>query len=107
MGLKDRMRESCRAAAFEGTVAVIGVVQTLRAEFDIFDVMNKNLRVRGVETGSRAMFERMIQFMEQRAMHPVVESVFGTGQVAEAFGRLKQSPFGKVVIDMLISREAG
>lgn len=102
MGLAGSMRESCRAAAFEGTVAVIGVVQNLTAEFDIFDVMNKNLRVRGVETGSRAMFERMIGFMEQHAIHPVVESVFGIDKVAGAFRRLKESPFGKVVIDLAV-----
>lgn len=98
MGLSDSLRQSARAAAFEGTVAIIGVVQEQTNPLDIYTVMNKNLRVRGVETGSRAMFERMNRFMEEHGLHPVVDSVFGLDQAGEALDRLAASPFGKVVL---------
>jgi NADPH:quinone reductase-like Zn-dependent oxidoreductase len=100
MGLSDSLRQSARAAAFEGTVAIIGVVQEQTNPLDIYTVMNKNLRVRGVETGSRAMFERMNRFMEEYRIHPVVDSVFGFNQVNQALDRLTASPFGKVVISL-------
>lgn len=98
MGLSDSLRQSARAAAFEGTVAVIGVVQEQTNPLDIYTVMNKNLRVRGVETGSRAMFERMNRFMEQHRLHPVLDSVFELNQASQALDRLTASPFGKVVL---------
>ncbi len=98
MGLSDSLRQSARAAAYEGTVAIIGVVQEQTNQLDIYTVMNKNLRVRGVETGSRAMFERMNRFIEQHRLHPVVDSVYPLEQVNQALDRLTGSPFGKVVM---------
>jgi NADPH:quinone reductase-like Zn-dependent oxidoreductase len=98
MGLSDSLRQSARAAAFEGTVAIIGVVQEQTNPLDIYTVMNKNLRVRGVETGSRAMFERMNRFMEEQGVHPVLDSAFPFDQASQALDRLAASPFGKVVL---------
>lgn len=100
MGLTDSLRRSARAAAYEGTVAIIGVVQEQVNPLDIFTVMNKNLNVRGVETGSRAMFKRMNAFMLERDLHPHVERVFGIGQVDAALDHLAAGPYGKVVIAM-------
>jgi NADPH:quinone reductase-like Zn-dependent oxidoreductase len=98
MGLSDSLRRSARAAAFEGTVAVIGVVEEQTNPLDIYTVMNKNLRVRGVETGSRAMFERMNRFMEEHRLHPVLDSAYPLERAGQALDRLAASPFGKVVV---------
>jgi len=100
MGLADSLRQSARAAAIEGTVAIIGVVQEQTNPLDIYTVMNKNLRVRGVETGSRAMLERMIRFMEEHRLQPVIDQVFGLAQVGQALDRLAASPYGKVVVTL-------
>jgi NADPH:quinone reductase-like Zn-dependent oxidoreductase len=100
MGLTDSLRRSSRAAAYEGTVAIIGVVQEQSNPLDIYTVMNKNLRVRGVETGSRAMFERMNRFLEEHRLRPVLDSVFALPAVDEAMDRLAASPFGKVVLTL-------
>lgn len=98
MGLDDSLRHAVRATAFEGTVAIIGVVQQVSNMLDIFPVMNKNLRVRGVETGSRAMFERMNRFMTEHAIHPIIAAEFDAADIELALDRLAQSPFGKVVL---------
>ncbi|MCU1737978.1 MULTISPECIES: NAD(P)-dependent alcohol dehydrogenase [unclassified Pseudomonas] len=101
MGLSDSLRRSARAAAFEGTVAIIGVVQTVSNPLDIFPVMNKNLRVRGVETGSRAMFERMNKFIEAHQIRPVVVAEFNAEQIDRALDCLANGPFGKVVVRLV------
>ena len=98
MGLEGSLRQSVNAAAFEATVAIIGVVQQVSNMLDIYPVMNKNLRIRGVETGSRAMFERMNRFMTEHAIHPVIAAQFDAAGIAQALDRLAQSPFGKVVV---------
>ena len=67
---------------------------------DIFAVMNGNLRVRGVETGSRAMFERMNRFMAERGLRPVIDQVHGVDRLDEALASLDGAPFGKVVVSM-------
>lgn len=101
MGLTDSLRRSARAAAYEGTVAIIGVVQEQTNPLDIYTVMNKNLNVRGVETGSRAMFERMNRFMLEHDIHPVIDAVYQMDDVDEvdaALDHLGFSPYGKVVL---------
>ena len=81
MGLENGLPRSCRAAAFEGTVAIVGVVSGWQTTFDIGPVMNKNLRVRGVETGSRAMFERMNAYLGRHNILPIVSSVHQFAEV--------------------------
>ncbi|WP_323142690.1 zinc-dependent alcohol dehydrogenase family protein [Massilia phyllosphaerae] len=100
MGLSDSLRRATRAVAFEGTVAIIGVVQEHVNPLDIFTVMNKNLNVRGVETGSRAMFERMNAFLVQRDLHPHIDAVFDVDHIEAALDRLAASPFGKIVLTL-------
>jgi NADPH:quinone reductase-like Zn-dependent oxidoreductase len=100
MGLEDSLRRAVRAAAFEATVAIIGVVQQQTNLLDIYPVMNKNLRVRGVETGSRSMFERMNGFMQTHRIAPVISAQFATDQVEQALDYLSRSPFGKVVLTL-------
>lgn len=98
MGLEDSLRRSARAAAFEATVAIVGVVRQVDNLVDIFPVMNKNLRLRGVETGSRAMFERMNQFMEAHRIKPIIAAEFDVAEFEPALDHLATSPFGKVVL---------
>jgi NADPH:quinone reductase-like Zn-dependent oxidoreductase len=98
MGLDDSLRRSVRAVAFEGTVAIIGVVSQVGNMLDIYPVMNKNVRVRGVETGSRAMFERMNAFMARHQIRPVIAAAFDAFDIELALDKLADSPFGKVVV---------
>lgn len=100
MGLKGGLARSTAATAYEGTIAIVGVVQTMSHALDIFAVMNGNLRVRGVETGSRAMFERMNRFMAERGLRPVIDQVHGVDRLDEALASLDGAPFGKVVVSM-------
>ncbi|MEA2665348.1 MAG: hypothetical protein QOI11_2292, partial [Candidatus Eremiobacteraeota bacterium] len=100
MGLDGGLARSSAAAAFEGTVAIVGVVGGWSATLEIGPVMNKNLRVRGVETGSRAMFERMNARLAARELRPVVDRGFPFSQAEAAFARLRESPFGKVVVSL-------
>ncbi|MGT2425827.1 zinc-binding dehydrogenase [Amnibacterium kyonggiense] len=103
MGLRDSLRTSARAASYEAAVAIVGVVQEQTNPLDIFPVMNKNLSIRGVETGSRAMFERMIAFIETEDLHPVIDSVLPAQEWPAGLDRLASSPFGKVVLDLSAS----
>lgn len=100
MGLQDGLTRSTAAAAIEGTVAIIGVVQTMQNSMAIFPVMNGNLRLRGVETGSRAMFERMNRFLEGHHLHPVIGGIYPVSDVERAMTALDASPFGKIVLMM-------
>ena len=98
MGLTDSLRRSVRAVAYEGTVAVVGVVQEQTNPMDIYPVMNKNVRIRGVESGSRAMFERMVSFIDGHRIRPVIDSVHSLDAVDDALDRLSSGAFGKVVL---------
>ena len=100
MGLHEGLSRSCKAARPEGTVAIVGVVSGWSTRFDIGTVMNRNLRVRGVETGSRAMFERMNVWITAHRLEPVVAAVHEFGRLPEALKELAHAPFGKVVVSL-------
>ncbi len=100
MGLSGGLARSSAAAAFEGTVAIVGVVDGWSTTLEIGPVMNKNLRVRGVETGSRTMFERMNELLAGRALRPVIDRSVPFADADAAFARLRESPFGKVVVSL-------
>ena len=88
MGLREGLVRSCRAAAYAGTVAIVGVLNSWQTTLDIGPVMNKNLRVRGVETGSRAMFERIVEFSTGRSFIRSLRLLF---RLTMQSGRLRRS----------------
>ncbi|HYG20016.1 MAG TPA: zinc-binding dehydrogenase [Ohtaekwangia sp.] len=62
---------------------------------------NKQLSIHGTTMGTRDEFLSMLDFLESRNLHPVIDKVFGLEQIHEAFERL-ESPdhFGKIVLNI-------
>lgn len=90
---------SIRAAGINGVVSVVGLVGGLQATIDLAEVFQKNLRLDGIETGSRSMVEEMIDWMEAHHVRPVVDRTFEMADAPAAFEHLRSgSPFGKVCI---------
>jgi NADPH:quinone reductase-like Zn-dependent oxidoreductase len=99
IGGASSLNESIRATAMNGAVSVVGLVGGLDATINLAEIFQKNLRLDGIETGSRAMLEAMIAWIEQKRIHPVVDRVFSFDESSAAFRYLQSGKhIGKVCI---------
>ena len=99
IGGADTINRSIRAVRHEGIVSIIGLVGGLNAQIDIGPIFLKNIRIDGVETGSRAMLESMMAFMGQHRIRPVIDKVFALEDAPAAFRHLDAGVHvGKVCI---------
>jgi NADPH:quinone reductase-like Zn-dependent oxidoreductase len=83
-----------------GRIALIGVLTGKGPpDASLFPLLARNARIDGIYVGSRAMFERMNDFLALHGIRPVIDRVFGFGETAEAYAHLASGAhFGKVVI---------
>jgi NADPH:quinone reductase-like Zn-dependent oxidoreductase len=57
------------------------------------------VKLHGIETGSREMFEEMNRFIEENDIKPVIDRIFRFDDVREALNYLDSGAhFGKVVV---------
>jgi NADPH:quinone reductase-like Zn-dependent oxidoreductase len=62
-------------------------------------VLMKTIRVQGVFVGSRAMFEDMNRAIALHKMKPIVDRVFGFGEIRQALQHLESGAhFGKICL---------
>lgn len=101
IGGASSLNESIRATAMNGAVSVVGLVGGLDVTINLAEIFQKNLRLDGIETGSRSMLEAMIAWMEEKRIHPVVDRVFSFDQSSDAFRYLQSGKhMGKVCIKL-------
>jgi len=99
VGGAGTLARSLRAAAMNGTVAIIGGVSGFAGEFDPFGLIMGAKRLSGIFVGSRGMGEDLARFVGVNKIAPVVDRAFAFEQAGEAYRYLQSgSHFGKVVI---------
>lgn len=91
---------SINAAAFGGTVFVIGFVTGMTASADLFAMMKKELRVQGVTTGSVADLRDVVRAVAASRITPIIDKTFGIDETPQAYDYLAQGGqhFGKIAI---------
>ncbi len=85
IGGASTLSQSLNAVAFGGIVSVVGLVGGLKAQIDVAQIFQKNMTLHGIETGSRTMFEAMLDWMEAREIHPIVGKTFSFEKTQAAF----------------------
>ena len=99
IGGASSLNESIRATAMNGTVSIVGLVGGLHARINLAEIFQRNLRLDGIETGSRSMLEAMIIWIEQKRIYPVIDRVFSFDESSAAFRYLHSGKhIGKVCI---------
>lgn len=97
----ENLNRSLRAVRVGGTISFIGLLAGLAAPIDTYRFVTRNVRLHGIETGSRAMFEAMNRFVERRTLRPVIDTVYPFAEFAEALRRVESGKHvGKVVVDL-------
>jgi NADPH:quinone reductase-like Zn-dependent oxidoreductase len=100
VGGAGTLPKSIKAVRYGGLISVIGVLAKGEG-LNPLPILMKNLRVQGIFVGSRQMFADMNRALTMAKTKPVIERVFGFGQVKEALEFMRSGAhFGKIVIQI-------
>lgn len=98
IGGTGTLEQSFRSVRVGGAISYIGVAAG-RGEFNMNLVFAKCIRITGIYTGSRAMFEAMNRAVEFAALRPVVDKTFSFDDAPAAYRYLESGAHvGKVCI---------
>lgn len=99
IGGASTLEQSIASVSIGGVVSVVGLVGGLTAQINLAEVFQKNMRLDGIETGSRSMLEDMIHWFDAKRLHRVIDKVFPFEDTREAFRYLQAGGhMGKVCI---------
>lgn len=100
VGGPGTLEKSLQAVAPSGVVSLIGVLTGFGGfGGSLFPLMARNANLQGIYVGSRFEFERLVAFIEQHQLRPVIDRVFSFDEAPAAYEYLDSgSHFGKVVI---------
>ncbi|MCA9135361.1 MAG: zinc-binding dehydrogenase [Planctomycetales bacterium] len=88
-------------AAPGGRIVNYGATTGPPEKLDLFKVFWKQLRLQGTTMGSPNDFAKMLGFVDEHKISPIIDSVCPLEEGAEAIGRMKSSPqFGKCVLSI-------
>jgi NADPH:quinone reductase-like Zn-dependent oxidoreductase len=95
----ENLNRSLNAVKVSGTICFIGLMAGVRAPINTYQFVTKNVRIHGIETGSREMFEDMNRFIELHHVKPVIDTAFAVDEVRQALRYLESGAhFGKIVL---------
>lgn len=96
------INKSIEAVAIDGTISVIGLVGGLKGEINTEKIMARQIRLQGIEVGSKEMFKRMNNALAVNKLHPVISLVYSFEDAREALTILeKGAHYGKVCLKMV------
>jgi NADPH:quinone reductase-like Zn-dependent oxidoreductase len=101
IGGATTLEQSISSVCMEGVVSVVGLVGGLRTEINLAEIFQKNLRLDGIETGSRSMLEDLVRWFDLKRLHPIIDRTFPFQDSNAAFLHLKAGGhIGKVCVVM-------
>ncbi|OQU97837.1 Thiolase, domain-containing protein [Cladophialophora immunda] len=87
-----------------GIISSYGMTLGPKVTFSMSAVM-RNIELRGSTMGSREEFRKMVEYVSEKRIKPVVDSVHAFENVEDAFTLMKERKnFGKLVIEILSGR---
>lgn len=99
VGGAGTLGKSYQAVAFNGKVALIGVLAGHAGDTHPHPLMFKGASLHGIFVGSRSMFQDMLTAMTANAIKPIIDKVFRFDKAADAYKyQMEGRHFGKVVI---------
>ncbi|MBX7054138.1 MAG: NAD(P)-dependent alcohol dehydrogenase [Pyrinomonadaceae bacterium] len=98
VGGSGTLARSLNAVRIGGHIAMIGALTT--GSFNPVHIFMKSVRLQGIFTGSRSMFEDMNRAISVNGLRPMIDRVFGFEEIGDALRHLESgSHFGKIVIE--------
>lgn len=94
------LAQSLEAVRMHGFIGVLGWIGGMDATLPLSKVVLKRVRIQGISVAPLEEHERMVTAIEATGLEPVIDHVYGFGQLREAFEHLVAGRhFGKLAID--------
>lgn len=98
-GGKETFNRSLNAAAYCGTVFLIGMVTGAELQVNVMSILGKALRVQGNNTGSVQHLSEVARAIEVNRITPVIDRLFDWREARKAYETLEQaSHVGKLAL---------
>lgn len=95
----ETLARSVNAVRPFGQVSLIGLLAGRTAQVEVLPLLGKNVRIQGIQVGSRAWFEDMNRAITQHRLRPVIDRAYPFEEAPEAIAALRGgSHVGKLVI---------
>jgi NADPH:quinone reductase-like Zn-dependent oxidoreductase len=89
---------SIEALALQGNIYVIGFLNGLEANVNLFALLAKQAKIHGINVGHHRAFDDMTRAFEELQIKPVIDTVYSFEQAIDAYKHLYKGAFGKIVI---------
>ncbi len=101
VGGPTTLPQAIEASAIGANIAVLGVLGGRDCELVLPKLFFKQITLNGIAVGSRVMQERMVAFINQHKIRPVIDKSFQLGDLAKAFEhQASGAHFGKITIEI-------
>ena len=100
LGGAGTLQRSVASLGLNGHLAIIGALDGFGGTIDALPLIFSALRVSAVMVGSRQDHEELAQFMSEKGLKPVIDSMFPFDEAEAAYARANEGAFGKVVVTL-------
>ena len=100
LGGAGTLEQSIASLGLNGHLAIIGALDGFGGEIQATPLIFSALRTSAVMVGSQADHKAVTEFMDTHKIKPVIDSEFAFGDAEEAFKRMEDGAFGKIVIQV-------
>lgn len=100
LGGPGTLGHSFEAVSMGGCIALIGVLTGFEGQVPTHLLMTRQARLQGVVVGNHRQQQEYVKALDQNALQPLIDKVFGLDELPEAF-RYQQSGshFGKICLE--------
>lgn len=97
------LAQSLEAVRMHGFIGLVGFMGGSEAALPLIQAILKRVRIQGLSVAPLEAHERMVTAIEASGLEPVIDHVYGFGQLREAFDHLASGRhFGKLAIDFTV-----
>ena len=94
----ESINKSINAVALQGNIYIIGFLNGMMAEVNLFSLLAKQAKIQGIYVGHKRALEDMIKAFDLLKIKPVIDTVYPFTQAIEAYNHLAKGALGKIVI---------
>jgi NADPH:quinone reductase-like Zn-dependent oxidoreductase len=96
-----QLGRSIEAAAIDGRISVIGVLDGFEVSGPVGPLLLKGLTLQGIGVGHRRALEDFVRAVDQLKLRPTIDARYKFAELPKALDHLDRGPFGKIVIELV------